>query len=144
MPRRNPIVGSSMKKRFIHPNLMVREDARNAIGSNRILEIGTKLPNPSRDIKRRVFCHWETSKKCSLGWKYVGGGFGLKRLLLYLSKSARFFLIRSPRTQDQPCVRKVKAAYVGSFLHMHDAWQKPMFPCFEQSFSYSQTFLGFL
>ena len=64
MPRRNPIVGSSTKKRLIHPNLMVGEDARKTIGSNGILEIGTKLPNPSGDIKRRVFCHWETSKKC--------------------------------------------------------------------------------
>ena len=57
MSRRNPIVGSSTKKRLIHPNLMVREDARMAIGSNRILEIRTKLPNPSGDIKRRVFCN---------------------------------------------------------------------------------------
>ena len=57
MPRRNLIVGSSMKKRLIHPKLTVREDARKAIGSNRILEIGTKLPNSSGDIKRRVFYH---------------------------------------------------------------------------------------
>ena len=65
MPRRNPVVSNSTKKRLIHHNLMVRKDARKAIGSSRILEIGTKLPNPSGDIKRRVFCHWETSKKCS-------------------------------------------------------------------------------
>jgi len=51
-----------MKKKLIHCNLMVRQDARKAIGSNRILEIGTKLLNPSGDIKRRVFYHWETSK----------------------------------------------------------------------------------
>ena len=87
MPRRNPIVGNSTKKRLIYPNLMVREDARKAIGKSR----------PSGDIKRRVFYHWETSKKCSLGWKYVDKGFGLKRLLLYLSKSARVFLIRGSR-----------------------------------------------
>ena len=62
MPRRNLIVGGSIKKRLIHPNLMVREDARKAIGSNKILEIGTKHPNPSGNIKRKVFCHWETSK----------------------------------------------------------------------------------
>ena len=60
MPRRNPIGGNNTKKRLIHPNLMVRENARKAIGSNIILEIGTKLPNPSGDIKRRVFYHWET------------------------------------------------------------------------------------
>ena len=41
MLRRNPVVGSNMRKRPIHPNLMVREDARKAIRSNRILEIGT-------------------------------------------------------------------------------------------------------
>ena len=44
MSRRNPIVGSSTKKRLIHPNLMVREDARKAIGSKKILETRTKLP----------------------------------------------------------------------------------------------------
>ena len=67
MPRRNPIVGSSMKKRLIHPNLMVREDARKAIRSNKILEIRTELPNPSGDIKRRVFCYWTTLKKFFMG-----------------------------------------------------------------------------
>ena len=97
MLRRNPIIGSSMKKRLIHPNLMVKEDARRAIGSKRILEIGTKLPNPSGDIKGRAFYHWGTSKKCSLSWKYVGDGFGPKRLLLYLNKLARVFLIRGLR-----------------------------------------------
>ena len=45
--RRNPIVGSSTKKRFIHPNLMVWEDIRKTIGDNGILEIETKPPNPS-------------------------------------------------------------------------------------------------
>ena len=78
MSRRNPIVSSSAKKRFIHPNLMKGKDARKTIGSNGILEIGTKLLNPSGDIKRRVFYHYETSKKCSMGWKYMGEGFGLK------------------------------------------------------------------
>ena len=57
MPRRNPIVGSNIKKRLIHPNLVVGEDARKTIGSNRILEIRTKFPNPIGDIKRRVFYH---------------------------------------------------------------------------------------
>jgi len=57
MPKRNQIIGSSMKKRFIHPNLMIGKNARKTIESNGILEIETKLPNPSRDIKRRVFCH---------------------------------------------------------------------------------------
>ena len=69
MLRRNLIVGSSTKKRFIYPNLMIGKDARKTIGSNGILEFRAKLPNPSGDIKRKVFCHWETSKKCSLGWK---------------------------------------------------------------------------
>ena len=46
------------KRRPIHPNLMVREDARKAIRSNKILEIRTKFPNPSGDIKRKVFYHW--------------------------------------------------------------------------------------
>ena len=57
MLKKYPVVGNSMKKRLIHPNLMVREDARKAIRSSRILEIKTKLSNPSGDIKRRVFCH---------------------------------------------------------------------------------------
>ena len=78
MLRRNPIVSSSMKKKLIHCNLMVRQDARKAIGSNRILEIGTKLLNPSGDIEGRAFCHWGTQKKCSLSWKYIGKGFGPK------------------------------------------------------------------
>jgi len=65
---------------------MIGKSARKTIRSNGILEIRTKLPNPSGDIKRRVFCHRRTSKKFSLGWKYVGEGFGLKQLLLYLSK----------------------------------------------------------
>ena len=122
MLRRNPIVSSSMKKRLIHPNLMVWKDRRNTIGSDGVLEIRTKLPNPSQDIKRRVFCHWGTSKKGSFGWKYVGEGFELKWLLLYLSKSVRVFLICGPRTQSQPCIRKVKAAYAGSSPHTQGAW----------------------
>jgi len=77
MPKRNLIV-SSTKRRLIHPNLMVGEDARKTVGSDGILEIRTRLPNPSGDIKRRIFYHWGTSKKCSLGWKYVGEGFRLK------------------------------------------------------------------
>ena len=67
MPRKNPIVGSNMKKRLFHPNLMVGEDTINTVGSDEILEIRTKLLNPSGDIKRKVFCHWRTSKKGSLG-----------------------------------------------------------------------------
>ena len=63
MPKRNPIVGSSMKKRLIHPNLMVWEDTRKAVGGNRIFKIRTKPLDPSGDIKRRVFCHWGTSKR---------------------------------------------------------------------------------
>ena len=100
MPRKNPIISSNTKNRLIHPNLMVRKDARKAIVSNKTLEIGTKLPNPSGDIKRRVYCNWETLKKCSLGWKYIGEGFGPKRLILYLSKLAMVFLIRGPRAQS--------------------------------------------
>ena len=50
MPRRNPIVGSCTKKRLIHPNLMVGEDARKTIGSDGILEIRTKLPNLSGEF----------------------------------------------------------------------------------------------
>jgi len=57
MPRRNLILSSSTKKKLIQPNLMVREDARKAIKSNRILEIKTKLLNPSGDIEGRAFCH---------------------------------------------------------------------------------------
>ena len=38
---RNLIVGSNMKKRFIHPNLKVKEDARKAIRSDKILKIET-------------------------------------------------------------------------------------------------------
>ena len=57
MPRRNLIVSNSTKKKLIHPNLMVKEDARKATKSNRILEIKTKLPNPSGDIEGEAFCH---------------------------------------------------------------------------------------
>ena len=46
---------------------MVGEDTRNTVGSDGILEIMTKPPNPSEDVKRRVFYHWGTSKKGSLG-----------------------------------------------------------------------------
>ena len=34
----------------MHPNLMVREDARKTIGCDGILKIGTKLPNPSGEF----------------------------------------------------------------------------------------------
>ena len=54
--------------------------------------------------------------------KYVGEGFELKWLLLYLSKSVRVFLICGLRTQSQPCIRKVKAAYAGSSPHTQGAW----------------------
>ena len=47
MPKRNLIVGSSMKKRLIHPNLMIWEDTRKTIGGDGILEIEIKPPNPS-------------------------------------------------------------------------------------------------
>ena len=57
MPRRNLIVSNSTKKKLIHPNLMVKEDARKATKSNRILEIKTKLPNTSGDIEGKAFCH---------------------------------------------------------------------------------------
>ena len=43
MPKRNPIVSSCTKKRLIHLNLMVREDARKAIRSNKILKSGPSL-----------------------------------------------------------------------------------------------------
>ena len=67
MPRRNLIVGSNTKKRLVHSNLMIWDDIRKTIRGDGILEIGTKPPNPSRDIKWRVFCHWGTFKKGSLG-----------------------------------------------------------------------------
>ena len=72
MLKRNPIVGRNTKKRLIHPNLMLGEDTRKAVGGDGVLEIRTKPPNPNGDIKRRISCHWETSKKDSLGQKYVG------------------------------------------------------------------------
>ena len=87
-----------------------REDARKTIGSNEILKIRTKLPNPSGDIKRRIFCHWGTSKRCFLGWKYIGECFRLKQLFLYLSKLVRVFLINGH-------VRRVDNAYTKSTLH---------------------------
>ena len=57
MPRRNLIVSNSTKKKLIHPNLMVKEDARKAKGRNRILKIEIKLPIPSGDIEGKAFCH---------------------------------------------------------------------------------------
>ena len=57
MLSREPIVGSSMKKRLIHPYLIVWKDTRKTIRSDGILEIRTKPPNPSQDIEWRVFCH---------------------------------------------------------------------------------------
>ena len=57
MLSRDPIVGSSTKKRLIHPYLMVWKDTRKTIGSNGVIEFKIKPPNPSQDIKWRVFCH---------------------------------------------------------------------------------------
>ena len=107
---------------------MVKEDARKAKGRNRILKIEIKLPIPSGDIERKAFCHWGTSKKCSLSWKYVGKVLDPNGFFLYLSKSARVFLIRGPHVQSQPYKCKVKAVYVGSPPCTHDAWLKPL--CF--------------
>ena len=67
MPRRNPITSSNTKKKFIHHNLMIGKSARKTIGSNGILEIRTKLPNPSGDIKRRVFWPLKDLKKVFSG-----------------------------------------------------------------------------
>ena len=143
MLRRNPTVGSSTNKRLIHPNLIVKEDARKAIGSNRILEIRTNSPNPSRDIKWRVFCHWGTSKKGSLDWKYVGEGFGLKQLLLYLSRAFRVSSDSQPtyarstlHTQSQSCVCRLISTYAQRLVKAH-------VPLFWAEFFYTQAFLGF-
>jgi len=54
---RDLIIGSNMKKRLIHPNLMVWKDKRKAIEGNGIIEIQTKPTNPSQDIEWRVFYH---------------------------------------------------------------------------------------
>ena len=90
-----------------------------------------------------VLYYWGTSKKGSLGWKYVDEGFRLKQLLLYLGNLVRVFLIRSPRMQGQPYVHKVKTTYAGSSPRTHDAWQKPILPCFKHSFNF-KVFLWFL
>ena len=134
MSRRNPIIGSNTKKRLIHCDLMVWEDTRKTIDGDGILEIGTKPPSPSWDIKWRVFYHWGTLKKGSLCWKYVVKGFKLKRLLLSLSKFVRIFLICGPRTYGQLCIRKVKATYASPSPHTHGSWQKPIPSYFEHSF----------
>ena len=55
MLKRNLIIDNNTKKRLIHPNLMVWEDTRKTIGDDGILEIKTKPPNLSQDIKWRVF-----------------------------------------------------------------------------------------
>jgi len=47
MLRRNLIDGNCMKKRLIHPYLMVWKDTRKTTGGDGILEIRTKPPNPS-------------------------------------------------------------------------------------------------
>ena len=121
---------------------MVWEDTRKTIRGNGILEIGTKPPNPSRNIKWRVFYHWGTSKKGSLHWNYVGEGFRLKQLLLYLSKSIRvfffFWLICGSRTQGQPCIRKVKVVYTGPSPRTHSTRQKHILPRFKHSFHFLQ------
>ena len=96
---------------------MVGEDTRNTVGSDGILEIMTKPPNPSEDVKRRVFYHWGTSKKGSLGWKYVGKGFELKWLLLYLSKSVRVFLIRDSHMQSNSVYAKSMQC-MQAYLHV--------------------------
>ena len=100
MPRRNPIVGSSMKKRLIHSNLMIWDDTRKTIGANRILEIRTKPHNPSRDIKWRVSAIGGPKKRAPWVENTLVGGFRLKWLLLYLSKSVRVFLICSPLSKS--------------------------------------------
>ena len=131
MSRRNPIVGSSTKKRLIHPNLMVREDARKAIGSKKILETRTKLPIQVETSRGEISAIRRPQKSVLWVGNTLVRFFGLKRLLLYLSKSAKVFLIHGPRMQNQSYICKVKATYASSFPHMHNAWQKPMFPYFE-------------
>ena len=100
MLRMNPIVGSSTKKRLIHPNLMVREDARKAIRSIESLKSGPSFLIQVETSRGEFSAIERPQKKCSLSWKYVSEGFGLKRLILYLSKSARVFLIRGLHMQD--------------------------------------------
>ena len=55
MPRRNPIVGSSIKKRLIHLDLMVGKDTRKTIGSNGILESSPSLLIQAETSKREFF-----------------------------------------------------------------------------------------
>jgi len=51
MPRKDPIIGSSIKKRFIHLDLMVWKNARETTRNDNLFETRTKLPNPSQDFK---------------------------------------------------------------------------------------------
>ena len=46
MPSRNPKVGSNMKKKFIHFDLVVKKDARKAKRDERIFETRAKPFNP--------------------------------------------------------------------------------------------------
>ena len=126
MPSKDPIIGNSKKKRLIYPNLIVWKDTRKAIGGDGILEIQTKPPNPSQDIECRVFCHWGSSKQGSLGWKYVGKGFGLKWPLWYLIRAVRVSFDSQPTyarstlcTQSQSCVRRPIPMYARCLVEAH-------------------------
>ena len=49
MPSRDPKLGSSMEKRFIHFDLMIGKDARESEGDEIIFETGVKLLNPCQN-----------------------------------------------------------------------------------------------
>ena len=59
MSSRDPIIGYSTKKRFIHHDLMVWKNAREATRDDSLVETRAKLSNPSRDLEGGEFCHLE-------------------------------------------------------------------------------------
>ena len=120
MPSKDPIVSSITKKRLIHPYLKVRKDTRKTIGGDGILEIKTKPPNPSRDIKLRVFCYWGSSENMLV--KVLGP----KQLLLYLIRAARVSSNSRPtyarsalHTRSQNCVRGPIPMYSQCLVETH-------------------------
>ena len=120
MLRRKSIVGSSTKKRLIHPYLMVWKDTRKTIGGDGILAIGTKPPNPSYEtLSREFFSIGGPKKKGYLGCKYVSEGFGLKRLLLYLSRVVRVSFDSWPPTYSRSTLRTQSQSYVHRSIPMY-------------------------
>jgi len=66
----NPKVGSSMKERFIHFDLVIWKDARETERNESLFETRVELPDPCRLLKERIL-PLKSLKKYFLSLKYV-------------------------------------------------------------------------